>query len=100
MVGPAMGDGRMLGDVLAFAMADPDGVVIVLIRRKRGVNMLPAVCLSAFLCALIVLPFAQPFGRSAHEIGSCWRCSAAPSSASACCCWRSARRWSRRRAAR
>jgi len=60
MAGPAVASGHFLGDLLTFAMAVPMALVIVLIRRKRGVNMVPAVCASAFLCALIVWPFASP----------------------------------------
>jgi drug/metabolite transporter (DMT)-like permease len=44
-------------------------LVIVLIRRKKGVNMVPAVCGSAFLCALIVWPFASPMQVDARELG-------------------------------
>jgi drug/metabolite transporter (DMT)-like permease len=61
MVGSAGSEGSLLGDALAFAMAILMATVLVLIRRKRGVSMLPAVGLSAFLCALIVLPLARPF---------------------------------------
>ena len=60
MAGPAVASGHFLGDLLTFAMAVLMALVIVLIRRKRGVNMVPAVCASAFLCALIVWPFASP----------------------------------------
>ena len=58
-----------LGDALAFAMATLMALVIVLIRRKKGVNMVPAVCASAFLCSLIVSPFASPLQVDAHEFG-------------------------------
>lgn len=34
--------------------------MMVVIRESRHVSMLPAACLSAFLCALVVLPFSQP----------------------------------------
>jgi len=60
MAAPAVAQGDIAGDVLAFGMATFMSLVIVLIRRKRGVNMVPAVCASAFLCALIVWPFASP----------------------------------------
>jgi drug/metabolite transporter (DMT)-like permease len=66
MAGPAVTEGRLLGDLLALAMAFLMSVVVVLMRRKRGVSMLPAVALSAFLCSLIVLPFARP---ASVEIG-------------------------------
>jgi drug/metabolite transporter (DMT)-like permease len=69
MAGPAIAHGQFLGDLLAFAMAGLMALVIVLIRRKKGVNMVPAVCGSAFLCALIVWPFASPMQVDARELG-------------------------------
>lgn len=60
MAGTALKEGRLLGDLLALGMVILMSFVMVLIRRKRGVSMVPAVCLSAFLCALIVAPFARP----------------------------------------
>jgi len=69
MAGPAIAHGQIAGDVLAFAMATLMALVIVLIRRKRGVNMVPAVCASAFLCALLVWPFASPTHVSGKELG-------------------------------
>jgi drug/metabolite transporter (DMT)-like permease len=35
-------------------------LMMVVIRRHRGVSMLPAACLSAFACAIAVLPWAHP----------------------------------------
>ena len=69
MAGPAIAGGRLLGDLLAFAMAVLMSLVLVLIRRNPGVSMIPAVALSAFLCSLIVLPFAQPLSISAENFG-------------------------------
>ncbi len=69
MAGPAVAQGQFLGDLLAFAMASLMALVIVLIRRKQGVNMVPAVCASAFLCSLIVWPFARPLEVTVAEFG-------------------------------
>jgi drug/metabolite transporter (DMT)-like permease len=69
MAAPAVAHGQFLGDLLAFAMAVLMALVIVLIRRKRGVNMVPAVCASAFLCAVLVAPFAAPLQVSGEEFG-------------------------------
>jgi drug/metabolite transporter (DMT)-like permease len=69
MAGPAIVHGQFLGDLLALAMAVSMALVIVLIRRKRGVSMVPAVCASAFLCALLVWPFAAPLQVTAGEFG-------------------------------
>jgi drug/metabolite transporter (DMT)-like permease len=69
MAGPAVVHGHFLGDALAFAMVVLMALVIVLIRRKKGVSMVPAVCASAFLCSLIVWPFASPLQVDAKEFG-------------------------------
>lgn len=68
MAGPAAAGGRWQGDLLALAMAVLMATVLVLIRRNPKVSMLPAVCLSAFLCALIVLPWARPQSVSSGEL--------------------------------
>jgi drug/metabolite transporter (DMT)-like permease len=59
----------VLGDALAFAMAAVMALVIVLIRRKQGTDMTPAVCASAFLCSLIVAPFAAPLDVGIQAFG-------------------------------
>jgi len=69
MAGPAIVHGRILGDGLAFTMATLMALVIVLIRRKKGTNMVPAVCGSAFLCSLIVWPAASPLQVDAASFG-------------------------------
>jgi drug/metabolite transporter (DMT)-like permease len=68
MAGPAIAGGRLLGDLLALAMAVLMSTVLVLIRRNPNVSMLPAVGLSAFLCALIVLPWAEPAALSGRDL--------------------------------
>lgn len=68
MMGAAASGGRLPGNVLAFGMVVLMSLVLVLIRRNPGVSMLPAVGLSAFLCALIVWPFARPLSVSGEEL--------------------------------
>lgn len=68
MMGAAGAGGRLSGNLLAFGMAVLMSLVLVLIRRNPGVSMLPAVGLSAFLCALIVLPFAKPLSVSGEQL--------------------------------
>lgn len=60
MVGTALAEGRLLGDLLALGMTGFLSLMMVILRKRRGVNMVPAIGLSAFLCAAIVLPFAKP----------------------------------------
>jgi drug/metabolite transporter (DMT)-like permease len=57
---PALGSGRLLGDFLALLMTLLISTMMVVIRHHRGVCMLPAAALSAFLCALVVWPLAEP----------------------------------------
>lgn len=50
----------MVGYAFATTMVLSYAAMIVIIRENGHVSMLPAACLSAFLCAFRVLPFAQP----------------------------------------
>jgi len=59
-VGAAVGSGRLLGDFLALVMTILISAMMVVVRRQRAVCMLPAAALSAFLCALLVSPWAAP----------------------------------------
>jgi drug/metabolite transporter (DMT)-like permease len=80
----AMPGGRLPSNPLAVAMMTLMAGMMVIIRRRREVSMLPASCLSTLLCSLVVLPFAEPMAPSGRE-SSISRCSASPSSASASC---------------
>jgi drug/metabolite transporter (DMT)-like permease len=68
MAGPAIAGGRLPGDLLAFGMALLMSAVLVLIRRNPAVSMLPAVALSAFLCAVLVAPWARPLSASGADL--------------------------------
>jgi len=67
MVGPALADARLLGDLLAFGMAAFLSVMTVFLRKRRSVDMMPATGLSAVACAAIVLPFARPLTVDGHN---------------------------------
>jgi drug/metabolite transporter (DMT)-like permease len=60
MVVPALGSGRLLGNLLALAMTVLISAMMVVMRHHRDVCMLPAAALSAFLCSLVVWPWASP----------------------------------------
>ncbi|WP_137132436.1 DMT family transporter [Rhizobium sp. FY34] len=60
IVNPQASGGYLSGYAFAATMAFAYAAMMVIIRKNRHVSMLPAACLSAFLCALIVLPFAHP----------------------------------------
>ncbi len=60
MFGGALSAGDVLGDLLALAMTVLMALMMVIIRHHRNVSMLPAACLSAFACAIVVAPLAHP----------------------------------------
>ena len=62
MMGGAAMEGHLFGDLLAFGMTVCMALVMIIIRRHRDTPMLPAACLSAFLCPLVVAPVARPAG--------------------------------------
>ena len=59
-VADAFDGSRLLGNALALLMTVLISGMMVAIRRQRAVCMLPAASLSAFLCALVVWPWASP----------------------------------------
>jgi drug/metabolite transporter (DMT)-like permease len=61
MVGGAAAEGHLAGDLLALGMTVCMAVMMLIIRQQRQTSMLPAACLSALLCPLLVWPFAAPF---------------------------------------
>jgi drug/metabolite transporter (DMT)-like permease len=56
MVGPAAFGGHIAGAAMAFAMTFSLAVMLVIMRVKKSVSMLPASCLSAFLSSLMMWP--------------------------------------------
>lgn len=68
MVGGATADGHLFGDVLAFGMAVCMAVMMLIIRHRAETPMLPAACLSALLCPVLVWPVAAPFSVGAGDM--------------------------------
>jgi len=69
MVVPTLGSGRLLGNALALAMTVLISAMMVVMRHHRDVCMLPAAALSAFLCALVVWPWASPAAVTTVDFG-------------------------------
>lgn len=67
-VDAALSAGTIVGDLLAMAMTILMAAMMVIVRRRRDVSMLPASCLSAFLAVLLVTPVARPFGVSGVDL--------------------------------
>ncbi len=61
MVSGAAVEGHLIGDLLAFGMAFFMAIMMLIIRQQHQTPMLPAACLSALLCPLVVWPFTSPF---------------------------------------
>lgn len=68
MVGGAVREGHLAGDLLAFGMAVCMAGMMVIIRRHRATPMMAAACLSAFLCPLFVWPLAHPAAGGATNM--------------------------------
>ena len=68
MVGGAAVEGHLVGDLLAFGMTVCMAIMMLIVRHRQETSMVPAACLSAFLCPLLVWPFASPFEVSAGDM--------------------------------
>jgi drug/metabolite transporter (DMT)-like permease len=68
MVGGAVTEGHLIGDLLAFGMTICMAVMMLMLRRHRDTPMLPAACLSALLCPLVVWPLGVPLAVGAGDM--------------------------------
>lgn len=68
MVGGAVTEGHLFGDLLAFGMTLCMAIMMLIIRKHRSTPMLPAACLSAFLSAAVVWPVASPGSAGPRDI--------------------------------
>jgi drug/metabolite transporter (DMT)-like permease len=60
IVGGALIDGHLFGDILGFGMALCMAIMILIIRQHHETPMLPAARMSVLLCRLLVWRFASP----------------------------------------
>jgi drug/metabolite transporter (DMT)-like permease len=67
-VAPFIAYGHLFGDVLAFGMTLCMAIMMLIIRQHHETPMLPAACLSALLCPLLVWPFAAPLDVAAIDL--------------------------------
>jgi drug/metabolite transporter (DMT)-like permease len=70
MVGGASAEGHLIGDLLAFGMTFLMAIMMLIIRDRQQTSMLPAACLSALLCPLLVWPFAAPFTVGSEDMAN------------------------------
>ena len=70
MVGGAVTDGHLIGDLMAFGMTVCMAIMMLILRRQQATPMLPAACLSALLCPLAVWPFGAPLAVGASDMAN------------------------------
>jgi len=68
--GAALRDG-LFGKFLALFMALGMATMTIIMRKHQNVPMLPAVGLSAWICATVCLPFAAPMAVSMQDFWLC-----------------------------
>ncbi len=62
-------EARLMGSLLAFGAALGLAVMIVIIRRARAVDMLPAQCVSGVVAAEVAALMVESFAVTAHDFG-------------------------------
>ncbi|MBX2868131.1 MAG: DMT family transporter [Acidiferrobacterales bacterium] len=60
--------GGMLGNVLALMMVFMYVIYLLILRKNRHIDMLPATCLSGLVTAMIVLPFVGTLAISNQDL--------------------------------
>jgi len=60
--------GGMLGNFLALMMVFMYVIYLLILRKHRDIDMLPATCLSGLVTAIIVLPFVGSLVISSHDL--------------------------------
>lgn len=68
MVVDSLATGHLAGDLLALGVALTQAFNVVILRRGRAVNMIPALCLAGLFSAAAALPFATPAAVSGHDL--------------------------------
>ncbi len=69
MIGGGLGQGHLLGEAQAFGMTLCMAVMMITMHRCPQIPMLGVSCLSSFLTALCVWPFASAWDVTAADIG-------------------------------
>ncbi|MHA1599002.1 MAG: DMT family transporter [Alphaproteobacteria bacterium] len=65
----SLGGGYWLGDLFALGTAFVQGLNLVVIRKAKERDILmPGLCLSGFIAAMVVLPMAEPLTITGHDL--------------------------------
>lgn len=67
--GGNVGDGQLLGDLLAIAATAALAGCFTMIRSSREIDMIPAAALSGLIAGLAALPLASPFSLGTSDLG-------------------------------
>ncbi|MCP4309341.1 MAG: DMT family transporter [bacterium] len=59
----------LIGDIAALGTAIAMAAFFTILRRARGIDMVPALIVSGLMTALIVLPFSSPLTMTAIDYG-------------------------------
>ena len=68
MVSDSLVTGTLLGDIFALGNAVSLASYIIVVRRTREINLIPAICLAGFISAIVALPLMTTFTISAHDL--------------------------------
>jgi drug/metabolite transporter (DMT)-like permease len=68
MVGGAVAEGHLFGDLLAFGMTVCMAIMMLIIRQHHETPMLPAACLSALICPIVLWSFASPLDAGTMDL--------------------------------
>ncbi|MCK5588674.1 MAG: DMT family transporter [Candidatus Lokiarchaeota archaeon] len=69
MVSDSLTAGMWRGDAFALGNAISLASYIIVVRRTREIDLIPAICLSGFISALVALPLMTTFMISEHDLG-------------------------------
>lgn len=61
-------EGTLFGDMLAFGMTLCMAALMIIVRRRPDISVMPAACLSALFSSLICWPLGNPLTVSAHDL--------------------------------
>jgi len=68
MVAGDLGQGAFAGNLIALLIAVAAAVNIVILRRARDLNMIPAIAIGGMIAALVSLPFANHAGAAGANL--------------------------------
>jgi drug/metabolite transporter (DMT)-like permease len=63
------GGGAGIGLALSLVMTTSYAALVVIMRHRRDISMIPAICLSQVLVLGVFLPFSSPSSVDAHDLG-------------------------------